>query len=208
VSPQNLFHQEFSLEVAIAGAVFALITAVMLGAILIFRRRSGRGPSETTSHTRAEAVYGIFVAAVAIFLIVRSVQTNGERLDTRPAVTVAVTGYQWCWKFAYPGSSKQVAGVCADGSYPTAVVPAGEVIRFQVTSDDVIHAFWVPYLRFKTYAYPHHVNSFEARIARPGDYPGRCAEFCGLYHSYMAFAIRAVPPAEYSAWLQSGTAPS
>lgn len=200
MSPQDLFDRDLLIEVPIAIAVFVLVTGTMLFAIARFRRHPGREPSHVSSHPKLEAVYGVAVAAVAVFLVVNSITSNGDRLDTKPAVTVDVTAFQWCWKFQYTGGPT-VVGRCVGGDVPTAVVPVGEVVRFEVTSDDVIHAFWIPYLKYKTYAYPDHVNSFEARFAKAGTYEGRCAEFCGLYHSDMEFRIKAVPATDFSGWL-------
>jgi cytochrome c oxidase subunit 2 len=203
MSPQNLFHHDFAIEVPIAVAVFVLVTGTMLFAVAWFRRRPGREPSRTHSHPALETVYGVVVAAVAIFLVVNSITTNGDRLSSKPAVRISVTGFQWCWRFQYvaPSVGPTVTGRCVGGDVPTAVVPVGQVVRFDVTSDDVIHAFWIPYLKYKTYAYPGHVNTFEARFAKPGTYVGRCAEFCGLYHSDMEFRIQAVPGAQYGQWM-------
>jgi len=207
MSPQYLFHRDFVLEVAIAAAVFVLVTAAMLFAVVWFRRRPGREPSHSHSHPKLETAYGLVVAAVAIFLVVNSITTNGERLAAKPAVQINVTAFQWCWRFQYAGvggitpPGPTITGRCVGGDVPTAEVPVGKVVRFTVTSDDVIHAFWIPYLKYKTYAYPGHVNSFDATFAEPGTYEGRCAEFCGLYHSDMEFRIRAVPVGEYTTWL-------
>lgn len=211
MSPQDLFHRDFLLEVVIAAAVFVVITGVMFFAVARFRRRPGSEPSHVTSHSKLELVYGAAVAALAIFLVANSITTNGERIDAKPSLQIDVTGFQWCWKFHYvtagsgaggsAASGPTVTGRCVDGNVPVAVVPVGQVIRFDVTSDDVIHAFWIPYLKYKTFAYPGHVNSFEARFTAPGTYPGRCAEFCGLYHAEMQFKIRSVPAAQFQQWL-------
>lgn len=204
MSPQDLFHRDLLIEVPIAIAVFVLVMTTMLFAVARYRRQPGREPSHVTSHSKLEAVYGVAVAVVAIFLVVNSITTNDDRLDSRPAVTIKVTGFQWCWKFQYPGG-RTVTGHCVGGDVPTAVVPVGEVVRFDVVSDDVVHAFWIPYLKYKTYAYPDHVNSFEARFSKAGTYQGRCAEFCGLYHSDMAFKIRAEPAGDFAVWAAGGS---
>jgi cytochrome c oxidase subunit 2 len=116
-------------------------------------------------------------------------------------MTVNVTAYQWCWRFAYPGTAVTVAGDCLDGKYPTLVVPTGESIRFNVTSVDVIHGFWIPAIRFKIWAYPNHVNSFENTFSTVGRYFGECSEFCGLYHYTMKFEVETLPPSQFRSWL-------
>jgi cytochrome c oxidase subunit II len=182
--------------------VFALITGGVLFAVAFRRRRAGREPSQKTSYKKLEAVYAGVVAAVALFLIVNSITSNGRLLNRRPAVTINVTAFQWCWRFQYQGSPVAVSGQClTTRDIPTFVVPAGQVIRFNVTSTDVIHAFWIPYLRYKVYAFPNHVNTFQAIFSRPGSYVGRCAEFCGLYHPQMDFTARATTPGAFRSWL-------
>jgi cytochrome c oxidase subunit 2 len=87
---------------------------------------------------------------------------------------------------------------------PVLTVPAGEPVRLDVTSDDVIHAVWVPQWRFKLYAYPGHVQSLTVTIPRPGEWIGRCAQLCGLDHFEMNFMLRAVPPAAFRTFLRTG----
>ena len=73
------------------------------------------------------------------------------------------------------------------------VLPTGRTIRFEETSRDVIHSFWVPELLFKRDVFPGNVrNVFEVTIDQEGAYVGRCAELCGTYHSMMNFELRAV----------------
>jgi cytochrome c oxidase subunit 2 len=71
-----------------------------------------------------------------------------------------------------------------------------------VVSVDVMHAFYVPAFLFKRDAFPGLTNRFEVTVRDPGTYLGECAEFCGLDHARMLFTVRAVPPAEFRAWLE------
>ena len=81
------------------------------------------------------------------------------------------------------------------------VVPARETVEFAITSRDVIHAFWVPHLRFKRDAFPRLTTKFDLVFDKPGSYPGNCAEFCGLHHADMRFGVRVLPRAEFDEWL-------
>lgn len=83
------------------------------------------------------------------------------------------------------------------------MLPAGEPVELQVTSTDVVHAFWVSYLRVKAYAYPGHVDSFTITVPHPGTWTGRCAQLCGLLHYEMDFELKAVPPAVFRQFLQA-----
>ncbi len=147
------------------------------------------------------------VAAVAAFLVVFSFTQNRSAHRT-PALTIKVTGFQWCWRFAYRGTGVSVTANCVDGHLPTLVVPVGELVAFQVTSADVIPSMWIPSLRFKLFAYPDYVNTFETAVPRTGSWEGECSEFCGQYHYAMHFTLRAVTPSEYRSWLHSQGAPS
>jgi cytochrome c oxidase subunit 2 len=122
----------------------------------------------------------------------------------KPAATVQVTGYQWCWRFAYEGTPRTVTGQCEGGSPPVLVVPAGKPVRIDVTSADVIHAFWLPDQRFKINAYPGQVNTFTITFPKPGTWIGRCAQVCGLYHFDMDYYVQAVPAAAFATFLRTG----
>jgi cytochrome c oxidase subunit 2 len=144
--------------------------------------------------------------------------------DTREAeMTVKVTGYQWMWKYEYLGedvgfSSRldrrsddvRQSGVDArTANHPhylldvdnPLVLPVGTKIRFVLTADDVIHAWWVPALGWKQDAIPGLVNEAWAQIDKPGVYRGQCAELCGKDHGFMPIVVKAVPKDEFEQWL-------
>jgi cytochrome c oxidase subunit 2 len=206
MSFRKVFSGIFPMETVIALVVFGLVVLAMLAAFAVSwrKRRSGSPPSARSHLHKAEGAFGIALAGMAAFLVFSSITANAREFPSRPpkaAVTVHVTAFQWCWRFQYAGSTATVQGSCANGQYPVLEIPAGEPVAFDVTSADVLHAFWVPYLDAKIDAYPGHVNSFTTTVSHPGLWPGRCAQFCGLYHSTMDFWLRAVPPAQYRAWL-------
>ena len=116
----------------------------------------------------------------------------------RPGLQIDVTAFQWQWRFAYPG------GFSADGSREQPaelVVPEDTTVRFTLTARDVVHAFWVPTLRFKRDAFPDHTEEFDLVFPDAGSYTGRCAEFCGLRHANMEFDIVVLPRQQFDAWL-------
>jgi cytochrome c oxidase subunit 2 len=81
------------------------------------------------------------------------------------------------------------------------VVPVGVKIRFVITGDDVIHAWWVPQLGWKQDAIPGIINTTWTEIPTPGTYRGQCAELCGKDHGFMPIVVKAVPKAEFEQWL-------
>jgi len=81
------------------------------------------------------------------------------------------------------------------------VVPTGTKIRFVITADDVIHAWWVPALGWKQDAIPGVINEDWTQVEQPGTYRGVCAELCGKDHGFMPIVVKVLPKAEYQAWL-------
>lgn len=203
------FSNVFPMETVIAIVVFGLVVVAMAAAFAVSRhkRRHGRPPSRREHLHKVEGAFGVALAGMAAFLVFTSFTANAQEFPSRaaaaPAVTVHVTAFQWCWRFQYAGSAATVTGSCRNGQYPVLEVPVGEPVAFDVSSLDVVHAFWVPYLDAKIDAFPGHVTSFTTTVGKAGQWPGRCAQFCGLYHSEMDFWLKAVPPAQYQAWLKS-----
>jgi cytochrome c oxidase subunit 2 len=211
---QGAFAQLFTQNTTIASVVFGLVVLALAGAIAAswWRRRRGRPASRRAEANRLELGYVVVLAGIVVFLVVTGFMANARDFPDppKPAVTVQVTGYQWCWRFAYegargPGTERTVTGQCQDGTPPVLVVPAGQPVAFKVTSADVIHAFWLPEQRFKINAYPGQVNTFTITLQKTGRWLGRCAQLCGLYHYNMDFYVQAVPPAAFAAFLRTGS---
>jgi cytochrome c oxidase subunit 2 len=206
------FRQDFSnifpMETVIALVVFGLVLMAMVAAFAVSRhkRRRGSGPAKREHLPKIEGAFVVALAGMAAFLVFSSFTANAREFPSsapKPAVTVHVTAFQWCWRFQYAGSTATVNGSCRENQYPVLEVPVGERVAFDVTSVDVVHAFWVPYLDAKVDAFPGHTTSFTTTVTRTGEWIGRCDQFCGLFHSTMDFWLRAVPPAQYRAWLKA-----
>jgi cytochrome c oxidase subunit 2 len=204
---QSAFHQLFTQDAVIAAAVFLLVVMAMIGAFLLSRRRRKRGqdPSRRATADRLEVGYVAALAGIVGFLVYSSFAANAREFPDPPkaALRVQVTGYQWCWRFHYEGQPVTVDAQCNGGPLPALVLPAGRPVELDVTSVDVVHAFWVPALRFKMYAYPGHINSFTLTLAHPGRWIGRCAQLCGLYHYGMDFYVQGVSPAAFDRFLRA-----
>lgn len=198
------FAQLFGLDTTIAEVVFGLVAATLIIAFILswHRRRTGKSASRKPKANRIELTYLAGLIGIATFLCVASLTANAkEDTQPRPAMQVDVTGFQWCWRFQYVGQPVTVTARCQGGPIPTLVLPTGRPVELDVTSTDVIHAVWVPYLDYKIYAYPGHVNRFTVTLTKTGSWVGRCAQICGLYHYQMDFRVQAVPPAEFDRWL-------
>jgi cytochrome c oxidase subunit II len=191
-----------------AVTVLAVLVGVFVAALITISivryRRRGRDdalPSQTHGHTGLELLWtGIPTLIVAgLFVATVIVLTHVESTAATPGTRLEVTAFRWGWTFAYPDEDVEISGIGEPG--PVVVVPIGEPIRMTIQSNDVIHSLAIPQFLFKRDVNPGHVNTFQFTVEEPGDYGGRCAEFCGVYHSRMPFTLRAVEPAEYEAWL-------
>ena len=205
VSTRGEYDHLFAIYVPIASGVFALIVVVVLVSVLRYRRRTR--PARWSEKNGLEISYAALLVLTASFLIYLTL-TAEHKVDTvanheRPAVTVDVTAAKWEWEFRYLGDGIVVRSGTV-GRQPL-VVPAGEAIRFNLASQDVIHALWVPEVRFKRDLIPGTIEHVTLTFARTGLFPGQCAEFCGLRHADMVFNVRALPPSAFRRWVQAHT---
>jgi cytochrome c oxidase subunit 2 len=193
----------WNLFVVIALLVGGFVAALIGYVVVRFRRRDDRLPRQVRENIPMELVYTAipFVIVVGLFAVTFVSVRALDKVDDDPDVVVEVTGFQWGWRFHYPESGVTVA--TGDGTIPTLVLPAGEKVRFDITSTDVIHSFWIPGFRFKRDAFPDQHTAFQVDVGdRTGEYQnvGVCAEFCGLQHQAMRFSVAIVPPEQFDAW--------
>jgi len=206
VDTRHEYQHLFSIYVPIAIGVFALIVTVALIALVLFSRRKPHDAARWYEHNVAEGSYAAVLALTVAFLLYLTF-TAEHKVDTvanrqKPALIVDVTGSKWEWQFQYPayGFSERSGTV---GRQPL-VVPLNQPVRFNLTSVDVIHAMWVPFIRFKHDLIPGSTQVITLSFNRPGVYQGECAEFCGLRHSDMLFSVHVVSPASFKAWAATG----
>ena len=109
-------------------------------------------------------------------------------------------GRQYIWQYVYPGANEP-DGLGAPYSYEEMVVPTETTVSLNIVSSDVVHAWWVPQLGGKFQAVPGYHNYTWFKISKPGVYKGQCAFLCGRLHARMIATVRAVPPAQFEAWL-------
>ena len=209
--------------------ICVVIGAIVFGAMAVamFRFRKSRGavPDTGFTHsTKLEAVWTTIPILILVGLAFPATHGLMRMYDVRDAeMTVKVTGYQWMWKYEYLGEdvsftsrldrrSDEIrqSGVDArDADHPhylldvdnQLVLPVGTKIRFVLTADDVIHAWWVPALGWKQDAIPGIVNEAWVQIEKPGIYRGQCAELCGKDHGFMPIVVKAVDKDEFRSWL-------
>ena len=195
----NLYGLFFYAAIGVGGVTYALI----LWAALRYRHRKDGSedlPGQRRYNVPLEVTYTVIPLLIVVGLFVATARTESDvdHLASRPAVVVNVTGFQWQWRFEYPGLGISTIGTQARP--PTMVVPVGQSVRVNLSAQDVIHSFYVPEFLFKRDTLPDFVNRFDLVIPRAGVFRGECAEYCGLNHADMTFFVRAVSPEEFSRW--------
>lgn len=183
----------------------------LIGYVVVkYRRRSDDEiPVQTRYNLPMEILYTIapVVMVLVFFYWTVTVGNEVQRKVAHPDHTIDVVGQQWSWTFNYVADKDLDGqttvfqpGTTADP--PTLYLVKGESVRFNLSSPDVIHSFWVPGFLTKLDVMPGLHNSFDLTPTRYGTYRGKCAELCGVYHSRMLFNVKIVTKAEYAANLQ------
>ena len=187
----------------VAAGVFAVVAGLIGWSILRFRKKPGddTAPPQTKHNLALEITWFAIPTAIVVVLFVLSAGTLGDVNDEHPdpAVTVRVDAFQWGWRFTYEDEAVVVEGLPDEPAH--IVLPVDEPLRFDLTSSDVVHSFYVPKFLVKRDAVPGETNRIDYVIREEGTYGGECAEFCGLLHDSMPFTIEAVPAGEFEAWL-------
>ncbi len=205
-------------------AIGVLVFGIMIWSIIFHRRSKGAKPADFHESTTVEIIWTAIPFVILIALAIPAAATLIRMEDARNSdMSIKITGYQWKWEYEYLGENvsyfstlsadsnearqlksgidvRTVPNYLVDVDNPL-VVPVGKKIRFLITSNDVIHAWWVPELAVKKDAIPGYVNEVWTKIEQPGVYRGVCAELCGRDHGFMPIVVKAVSEEEYAAWL-------
>lgn len=203
-----------------------LVFGVMIVSLFKHRKSQGAKAASFSHSTTAEVVWTALPCLILLFLAVPAAETMIRLEDSRdPDLSIVVTGYQWKWHYKYQDediafySSLALPSIEArrkhSGIDPFSVenylldvdrplvVPRGAKVRLLLTSNDVVHAWWVPELAVKKDAVPGLINEIWFRANESGTYRGQCAELCGKDHGYMPVVVEVVDPDAYQAWLDT-----
>ena len=199
-----------------------LVFGAMFWSILKHRKSKGVTPATFHESTKLEFLWTIVPFAILIGMAVPATKTLIKMYDTSDAqIHIKITGYQWLWQYEYLNTDvsfysklstpyKEIYNQKEKNiNYlqevdKQLVLPVNKKIRFLLTSNDVLHAWWVPDLALKKDAIPGFINEMAVVIKEPGVYRGRCAELCGRHHGFMPIVIKAVEQDEYDQWLANG----
>jgi cytochrome c oxidase subunit II len=202
--------------------IFLLVEGVLIWTLVKYRaRREGPEPAQIRGNTPLEVGWTIGAALILVLLAavtfvylgpiespqgsnpgglasgvqVASIDQPAPPKGGGKTLNIGVNGQQYVWRYDYPGGDRVF-------SYHEMVVPVNTTVTLDITSQDVVHSWWIPKLGGKADAVPGHTNQTWFRIPKPGVYRGQCAELCGAGHADMRAEVRAVLPQEYEAWIE------
>lgn len=220
----------YKIILVIALVIFFAVIGGLGYALIKFRARKGASAAQIHGNTRLEVGWTVAAAVILVGLAVltfarldsiqnppnssaggasligesetgvlyatadRHLPPNGKSLN------ITVIGRQYIWQFVYPGANEP-DGLGAPYSYEEMVVPTNTTVTLNIVSADVVHSWWVPKLGGKFQAVPGYHNYTWFKISKPGIYTGQCALLCGRGHARMIATVKAVPPAQFEAWL-------
>jgi cytochrome c oxidase subunit 2 len=202
--PHALSISQLNNYMTVVLSIAYVITMAMLAWALL-RGRHGQHPGEKLS-SHVVIAWGLAIPIVVLLSILFYSVGVGRMFATEPfrdAMTVHVTGKQWWWQIRYMKGSDAIADTANEIH-----VPLGTPVKFRLSSNDVIHSFWVPSLTGKMDLIPGRTNEIWLRADKEGVWRGECAEFCGLQHAHMAFEVVAESPAQFYEWLHAQRQPA
>ncbi|MDO6708493.1 cytochrome c oxidase subunit II [Photobacterium sp. 1_MG-2023] len=201
-------------------AIGVVVFGVMFWAIIHHRKSRGAVAASFHESTKVELLWTLIPFVILIVMAIPATKTLLAMEDTTQSdLTIQITGSQWKWHYTYFGEDVSFYSNLAttqaqiknerqkrenyllEVDHPL-VLPVGQKIRFLMTSQDVIHSWWVPAFAVKKDANPGFINEAWTRIDEPGIYRGQCAELCGKDHGFMPIVVIAKSQADYDEWLQ------
>jgi cytochrome c oxidase subunit 2 len=180
----------------VAGIVGVAVFGAVLFIVVRFKERPDDDPDafpeqihgRTTLEIGWTILPALILAGVAVATVITIIDLNRKEPDS---LKVEVYGQQWWWGYHYDLDGDEM------------VIPVGRPVELSITSNDVIHSFWIPGLNGKKDAVPGQQNDWKIEASEPGVYMGQCTEFCGLSHANMRMLVRAVDTETYDAWLEN-----
>jgi cytochrome c oxidase subunit 2 len=220
----------YDLHILIFGVcvfIAVVVFGVMIYALVNFRRSKGAVPDTRMVHsTKAEIIWTVAPTLILAGMAIPAARVLIDIEDTRNTeLSIKVTGYQWKWQYEYldegfdlfstldakSNEARQLQSGLNPSEVPNyllnvdneVVVPEDTKVRLLLTSQDVIHAWWVPDFGLKKDAIPGFINEmwFKVDAGTTGLYRGQCVELCGRDHGFMPIVVRVVTKAEYADWV-------
>lgn len=196
-----------------------VVFGIMIYSMIYHRKSKGAVAANFHESTKVEIAWTVIPFIILIGMAIPATKTLIAMEDPSDAdLTIKITGSQWKWHYSYFDKDiefystlstprAQIDGSEAKGEHyllevdKPLVLPINQKVRFLMTSDDVIHSWWVPAFAVKKDANPGFINESWTRIDKPGIYRGQCAELCGKDHGFMPIVVQALSEADFDNWL-------
>jgi len=186
--------------------VFVLVEGGLIYIIFRYRKREGdERPPQTHGNVVIEIIWTLIPAFILLFIAVPTVRTvfRTQAKAAAGALEIEVIGHQWWWEFRYP----EYGIITANEIY----LPTGRTVSFKLTSNDVIHSFWIPQLGGKRDAVTNRTNYIwltPDSTLQPAVWNGFCTEYCGASHAKMRFRVFTVKPDQFASWVAKERKPA
>jgi cytochrome c oxidase subunit 2 len=206
-------------------AIFVVVFGAMFWSIFKHRRSMGAQAAQFHENTTIEIIWTLIPLVVLVGMAWPATKAMLDMKDASGAdMAIKITGYQWRWEYDYQQEGLRYisnlstprdqieeyhrVGANKNEHYllevdRPLVVPAGKKVRLLITSNDVIHGWYVPQLGVNQYGIPGFIKDAWFMAEKPGIYRGQCSQICGKEHGYMPIVVEAMEPAKYAAWVQS-----
>ncbi|MGI2170174.1 cytochrome c oxidase subunit II [Shewanella sp. MF05960] len=200
-------------------AIGLVVFGIMIYSMIYHRKSKGAVAANFHESTKVEIAWTVIPFIILIAMAIPATKTLIAMEDSSDAdLTIKITGSQWKWHYSYFDKDiefystlstprEQIDGDQTKGENyllevdKPLVLPINRKVRFLMTSDDVIHSWWVPAFAVKKDANPGFINEAWTRIDKPGIYRGQCAELCGKDHGFMPIVVNALSEADFDNWL-------
>ena len=208
--------------------IFIVVFGAMFWSVFKHRRSMGAKASQFHENTTIEVIWTVVPFVILIGMAYPATRTVLEMKDASNAdMSIKVTGYQWKWEYDYQQDGvkflsnlatprdqideREGKGAPKNENYllevdNPMVVPVGKKVRLLITSNDVIHGWFVPQVGVNQYGIPGFIKDAWFTIEKEGTYRGQCSQICGKEHAYMPIVVVAKPQAEYDAWVKEAKA--
>jgi cytochrome c oxidase subunit 2 len=197
----------------VAVVVLAIVDGALIWSGIKYRERPGVPARQFHGHNLLELAWTVIPTIIVVTFSVLSFQQLlkiNVDADTPADMTIKVHARQWSFQFEYPQAYKDAKFVTRDGKTLLAAqelnIPVNTKVKLEITSQDVIHSFWIPNLGGKKDAVPGRTTYLSLDAERAGTYKGQCFEFCGEGHADMLLIVVAHRQTEYAAWAKDAVA--
>jgi cytochrome c oxidase subunit 2 len=207
-------------------AIGIVVFGVMIISLFKHRKSKGVEPATFSHSTSAEVIWTVIPVIILLLMAVPAAETMLKAEDSRdPDISIVITAYQWKWHYKYQDEGIEFFSSLARPSVEArrldsgidvntvenyllevdrpVVVPVNAKVRLLLTSNDVIHSWWVPDLAIKKDAVPGIVNETWFKATETGTYRGQCTELCGKDHGFMPVVVEVVEADAYQAWVDA-----